>query len=71
MALPVEKGGLLLLRYLARNLEGKSPLQLAAENGYAEIVEFLLSHWMRVPVEDLSENIPKGIKKLIGNHENK
>lgn len=68
ITMPVEKGGLLLLRFTACNKEGKSALHLAAENGHIAIVEYLLSQGMRINIEDLSGKTPTIIKELIEKH---
>jgi len=41
MALPVEEGGLLLLRFLAKDENGNTALDLATINGHKDIVEYL------------------------------
>ncbi|MFZ4438167.1 MAG: ankyrin repeat domain-containing protein [Syntrophales bacterium] len=71
IALPVEKGGFLLLRLLTCNKEGKSALHLAAENGHVAIVEYLLSQGMMMNVEDLSGETHTTIKELIKKYESK
>lgn len=68
ITMPVEKGGLLLLRFTARNKEGKSALHLAAENGHIAIVECLLSQGMRINIEDLTGETTTIIKELIENY---
>lgn len=70
LTLPVESGGLLLLRLAARNNEGKTALHLAAENNHKEIVEFLLSQGMRMNIEALSDVVSEDIRKLIQDYEN-
>lgn len=41
MSLPVEKGGLLLLRLIARDESGNSALDLATKYGHKDIVKYL------------------------------
>jgi ankyrin repeat protein len=65
MTQPVETGGLLFLRLIAHNVEGKTALQLAAENGHKTIVEYLLSQGMRVNAEALNDSTAKDIRKII------
>lgn len=70
MAQPLEIGGLLLLRLAARNAEGKSALELAAENGHIAIVKFLLAQGMRINIDTLSDSTPQAIKDVIQNYDN-
>jgi ankyrin repeat protein len=66
---PVETGGLLISRLTARNVDGKTALQLAAENGHKTIVELLLSHGMRIHADALNDSIAKDIRKLIQDYD--
>jgi len=69
MTQPVEIGGLLIFRLTARNVDGKTALQLAAENGHKTIVKYLLSQGMRVNAEALNDSTAKDIRKLIQDYD--
>lgn len=79
MSLPAEKGGLLMLRLIAKDREGNTTLHLAVAQGHREVVEYLLSQGVRgfdvknnsgkTPVDVARENSHKEILKLMLSYE--
>jgi hypothetical protein len=65
MSQPVETGGLLMFLLMANDVDGRTALHLAAEYGHKAIVEYLLSHGMKVNLTDLNDLISNDIKKII------
>jgi ankyrin repeat protein len=66
---PVETGGLLLLRLIAHDADGKTALHLAAEHAHKPIVEYLLSQGIRVNLTELDDSITSDIKKIIQDYD--
>jgi len=81
MSLPVETGGLLMLRLIAKDKDGNTALHLAVAQGHGEIVEYLLSQGLRgfdvknnageTPIDLAKENGHEEISKLMLSYEKK
>ena len=74
ITLPVEEGGLLLLRYFGEDKQGNSALNLAAKNGHTEVVKLLLGQKCCADIKSVElarENGHQEIVALIKSFKNK
>ena len=66
LSAPAERGGLILLRLLAKDVRGNSALHLAAAGGRKEMVELLLRHGLTPDVKNNLGETPKDVALKAG-----